>query len=313
MGAELEFTGFVALVRKRWRLFLLVAAASAAVGAVISMPAIMRPRYKSTAVVFPVNLGSYSEESRTDQLLQLLESNSIRDSLIRRFDLGRVYEVDTAEKGGRFALYNEFKERVEVEKTKYESVRIDVLDEEPVRARDLVVGMLDQVNLLARRLQREKSAEVLAIAEREMAEARHRLDSVGARLDTLRRRTGLLSYEAQTNEVTRGYMRILSSGGSAAARDEARSLLRSLGERGGEFRSLSDLAGAYLAQFIDRQVQYERARTDMNKELTYTNVVVYPEVSDKKVWPVRWLVVLISVASASLLCFVLLLWRERNA
>jgi hypothetical protein len=49
---------------------------------------------------------------------------------------------------------------------------------------------------------------------------------------------------------------------------------------------------------------------DVTKELTYTNVVVYPEVSDKKVFPVRWVIVSSVTFSALFLCFVLLLWRD---
>ncbi|MEZ4740574.1 MAG: hypothetical protein R2818_14730 [Flavobacteriales bacterium] len=64
----------------------------------------------------------------------MLQSNSIRDSLIKQFDLAKVYDVDTTSDGGYFVLYNEFLERVEIAKTQYESVTIDVTDEDPVRA-----------------------------------------------------------------------------------------------------------------------------------------------------------------------------------
>ncbi|MCB0764211.1 MAG: hypothetical protein KDB84_05875, partial [Flavobacteriales bacterium] len=49
---------------------------------------------------------------------------------------------------------------------------------------------------------------------------------------------------------------------------------------------------------------------DVTKELTYTNVILYPEVSDKKVYPVRWLIVAIALLSSLALCFVLLAWRH---
>ena len=39
-------------------------------------------------------------------------------------------------------------------------------------------------------------------------------------------------------------------------------------------------------------------------------MIVYPEVSDRKVFPVRWLIVLMSVVSATLLCFVFVVWLE---
>jgi uncharacterized protein involved in exopolysaccharide biosynthesis len=129
---------------------------------------------------------------------------------------------------------------------------------------------------------------------------------VSTRLLALRQETGLLNYDAQTEEVTRGYMRMLGNGGSTSGRDEAKGLLKALGEQGGEFRALTDLAYAYRSIFIDRQNAYERSLTDVNKELTYTNAVVYPELPDKKVYPIRWLIVLIATGSAMFLAFVLL-------
>jgi capsule polysaccharide export protein KpsE/RkpR len=260
--------------------------------------------------VYPVNLNSYSIETRTDQLLQLLESNSIRDSLIKQFDLAKVYEVDTTANGGYFALYNEFNDRVEITKTRFESVQVEIVDENPVRARDLVNGMLKQVNLLARRLQREKSKEVLQIAERALAHERHKLDSVEVRLDTLRRTSGMLSYDAQAKELTKGYVRMLSSGASQAQKDAVLKMIRDMEEKGGEFRQLTELSDLFRGNYDRLLTEYEKVVNDVTKELTYTNVVVYPEVSDKKVFPVRWVIVSSVTFSALFLCFVLLLWRD---
>ena len=73
-------------------------------------------------------------------------------------------------------------------------------------------------------------------------------------------------------------------------------------------------AGIGITPFIARlkQIAHERTLTDLNKNLTYTNVVVYPERADKKVYPVRWLIVVGSVASACFLCLVLLMLRDRR-
>lgn len=311
MSAELDFTTFLRTARGHWRLFLGVAVAAAVISAVLSGPSFMPPRYKSTATVYPVNLNSYSIETRTDQLLQLLESNSIRDSLIKRFDLPAKYELDTTANGGYWALYNEFNDRVEISKTRYESVQIEVVDEDPRAARDMVLEMLRQVNLLARRLQREKSAEVLVIAERAMAHERHKLDSVEARLNVLRQEKGLLSYEAQVKELTKGLVRALASG-SASQRDALQARIRDLEEKGGEFRQLTELSNLFRQNYDRLLTDYERVVNDVTKELTYTNVVVYPEVSDKKVWPVRWLIVSTSTLAALFLCFVLLVWRDHR-
>lgn len=312
MGNELSFERFLALIKAKYRVFIVVGGLAALIGVVLSHPLFIKPRYLSMATVYPVNLNSYSIETRTDQLLQLLRSNSIRDSLIKQFDLQTVYEADTTQKGGHFALYNEFLERVEIGKTQYESVMIEVVDEDPVRARDMVNAMLRQVNLLARRLQREKSHEVLRIAERALAHERYKLDSVEARLDTLRKTSGLLAYETQAKELTKGYVRMLSTGASQGQREQVLSMIKDLESKGGEFRQLTELSNMFRNNYDRLLTQYENVVNDVTKELTYTNVIVYPEVSDKKVYPVRWLIVLLSTVSALLLCFLVLVWQDKR-
>jgi len=313
MSTDFTFQSALSVVRRHLRLFLLIGAVAVVLSSILSGPTFIKPKYLSTATVYPVNLSSYSIETRTDQLLQLLESNSIRDSLIVRFELGTKYEVDTTANGGYFALYNEFNDRVEISKTRYESVQIEIMDEVPVDARDMVNAMLEQVNMLARRLQREKSFEVLKIADRSLDHEKYKLDSVEARLDTLRRNTGLLEYDSQVKELTKGYMRMLGSGAGQAQKDAVLGMIKELEEKGGEFRELSELSDMFRINYDRLLTEHERVVNDVTKELTYTNVVVYPEVSDKKVYPVRWLIVLTATLSAIFLCFVLLLWRDQRS
>ena len=313
MAGEITFGRYAQVARHNWKTLAFVALVAVVVATVASLPAFMPPKYMSRATVYPVNLNSYSIETRTDQLLQLLQSNSIRDSLIMQFDLATVYDVDTTVDGGYFAMYNEFNDRVEINKTNFESVRIEIVDEDPVRARDLVNAMLKQVNLLARRLQREKSNELLVIAERSLVHAQAKLDSVEARLDTLRVRDGILDYESQVRELTKGYMRMIQSGAPVSRIEEVQGLMKDMEEKGGEFRQLMELSNFFRANYDRLLTEYERMVNDVTKELTYTNVVVYPEVSDKKVYPVRWLILLLTTVSAVFLSFLLLIWRDQRS
>ncbi|MCC6841242.1 MAG: hypothetical protein IT230_13875 [Flavobacteriales bacterium] len=309
--APLHFRPTLALVQRHWRLFAGVTALAIAISAVLSGPAFIKPRYRSQAVVYPVNLNSYSIETRADQLLQLLESNSIRDSVIARFNLADHYRIDTAASEGHAALYGMYRERVSINKTRYESVDLQVTDEDPVLARDMALEVLRQANLLARRLQRHSSAELLEVFRLGAANTRERMDSVETRLDTLRKAHGLLDYTAQTEEFSKGYARALAANaGQAKLAMEER--LRGLEDHGGEFLRLTLLNELLVEEYGLLQEKERQALLDVNKELTYTNLVVYPEVADKKVYPVRWLIVATSVVAAVLLCYILVFLREQN-
>jgi capsule polysaccharide export protein KpsE/RkpR len=306
MSEPLSFSSVLALLRAKWRTLLLIGVLAAAASAIFSGPSFIKPRFRSSAIVYPVNLSSYSQETRSDQLLQMLESNSLRDSLIRIHHLPEHYRIDTTHAPGLFYLHGLYKERVSISKTRYESVQIEIEDEDPRVAQRMVIDLLAQCDTMALRLHREKSREVLVIARGELEDLWKQLHDVEVRLDSLRQQTGLLNYSAQTEEVTRGYMRMLSSGGGGAAgKAEAKALLKALGERGGEFESLSQLAKAYRELYVEKEEAYNRALTDVTKKLTYTNVMVYPEVADKKIFPIRWLIVVAVTASAVFLALLL--------
>lgn len=302
--AEFSFARAWDLVNENKITFTVVGVLAIALTAFFSGPNFIQPRYLSSAIVYPVNLQSYSSETRTDQLLQLFESNSIRDSLIAKFDLWKAYEVDSTEQNAYFMLYNEFNDRVTISKTRYESVQIEVEHEAPDTAQLMVLEMIHQLNRLARRLQREKSVELLKIAERAMKHEKVKLDSVEAQLGKMRDQYGLLEYEAQTEELTKGYVKALITSPSKAER--IKSMLDELKAKGGEFRTLTGLSDAFRTNYDRLLSEYELAVNDVTKELTYTNTVLYPEVPDKKVYPVRWLIVVLGLVSALFLCYVLL-------
>ena len=87
-----------------------------------------------------------------------------------------------------------------------------------------------------------------------MVKATTGFDPLEARLNVLRETTGLLNYDAQTEEITRGYMRMLAGNAPSASREEARRMLTALGDHGGEFRNLTDLSN----MFRDIYVKYGR-------------------------------------------------------
>ncbi len=307
MDEPLNFNRTFSVAGRHWRLFLAVGAGAVVLSAIFSGPRFLKPRYRSQAVVYPVNISTYSIESTTDQLVQLMASNSIRDSVVHKFGLVKHYGLDTSTAEGRSILQYLWQERVSIEKTRFESVDLEVTDEDPVLARDMVLEVLHQTNLLARSIQRHNSGELLQVVDMDLARTRQKLDSVEKRMDQLRTQDGLLDYEIQTKEVTRGYF---AAGG--ARQNEIAGRLKALEDHGGEFLRLSTLNEQILEEYAKKLAQQRQVQLDLNKELTYSNLVVRPEVPDKKIFPVRWLVVLISTVAALLLCYVLVFLRDQQ-
>ncbi len=311
MTEPMDFLGTWNLVKRQWRLFVGVGAVAILLSTVLSGASFIKPQYRSRAVLYPVHISTYSIETTSDQLLQLLESNSIRDSVVARFNLVEHYKVDTARAGGRALLELTYNERVRINKTRYESIDIQVYDTDPVVARDMVREIIRQTDLLARRLQRESSSKMLAVVRLGLANTKRQLDSVEVRMTELRKTSGLLDYYAQTREYSRGYVQALSAG-NRASKEEVAGMLKDLEEHGGEFIRLQSLNDELLQDYRKQLGQERQVMLDLGKELSYSSVVVEPEVADKKAYPIRWLIVLISTASALLLCYVLVFLRAQG-
>lgn len=112
-------------------------------------------KYMSTAIIYPANSHTRSDiignpqfgyETETEQLLQLLESKSMRQRTIDEFDLISYYEVDTTIRGWRSRLDLKYIDDVTFSRSKYLSVIINVRTKDPELSAKIANFQIDEVN-----------------------------------------------------------------------------------------------------------------------------------------------------------------------
>jgi uncharacterized protein involved in exopolysaccharide biosynthesis len=298
----------------RRKFHLLVIVASAVVLAFIfSGETFIKPKFKSSAVVYPVNIIPYSMESPTEQLLQLFHSADVRAMMIKRFDLADHYHISQKNPAAQTLLNNTYDENFLVHKTEFESIKIDVCDENPDTAASMVNGLINCVDQKARMLQREKTKEVVKIFHDQLALKQKQIDSLENINNELRVRYGLLDYKSQSKEVTKSYLKTLSSNAGRSQAREIDSLKRNLEEKGGEQISVTEQLDGLRKSYNEIHGEYDKAISDLTKELTYSNVVAKPFPADSKCYPIRSLIVLISALSALLLGLLLFVILDRRS
>lgn len=301
---EFNFKSLVDLLIARWKVFLIVAVIGAAVGTVISLPAFMTPKFKSVAVVYPVNTMTYSDESETEQLLQIFESSSVRDSIIEKFDLYEKYDIERGAPSSRYYLLEEFNDRFTVSKTLYESVRLEVYDEDPDLARAMADEMLHRVNEKFNLLANERGRNLARSFKSQMDYQSTVIDSIETMVSTISTEKGLVEYEAQSRELVRGYVESLR-GGSNAFKDEIKNLMSNTRESGSVVRMLQQVSKEAVERRSQIEERYLFWREYEFRDINYIDIVVSPETPDKKAWPVRWLIVVLSTGAALLLALVM--------
>jgi len=304
---------FIFTVIKKYRIHLvLVAVASIILSVIFSSETFIKPKFKSTAVVYPSNLVPYSTESPTEQMLQLFESEDIRDGLIKDFNLFEHYDIDTTQKYPLTALYGQMSENIKIDKTKYESVEIEVLDTDPFIAKRMVDSLLANMHKKAQALQRQKSIEVVVILKNQLDLKRQEMDSMEAELKNIRENYGILDFEEQVRAFSRVYYTELAGGrvgqNSTRPMDKA---MKNMMAKGGDYLSLKEHLWRIRGTYNDLKVQYENSVKDLTKELTYSNLITRPVAAEKKSSPVRSLIVLLFTSSMLLLALIVIFLLEK--
>jgi len=306
-----SITYFIKLIIKWKKQFIIVTIATTLISALFSSKWFIKPKYKSFAIVYPANLNPYSSESKSEQMMQLFESADIQNSVIKKFDLAKHYDIDTTKAAGMSQLMNEYESNISVSRTDYESILIKVLDTDPKIACDMVKEIINSFNEKAKTLQREKSKELLEVRRKQLSDRKKELDSVNVLIQNLRTNYGLLDYGSQVKEFTKGYIKSMTSSGKSNFK-EIDQMIGNLQQKGGEFYTLTRVYDGILNSYNETKVEYDNTLTDLNKELTYVNKVTGPNIADKKSYPIRWLIVLISLLSVNILVLVIIVFQDRK-
>jgi len=290
-------------VLNKWKTHLLIIVVIAALlAAIFSGPAFITPLYKSYAVAYPANVEPYSEESETEQMLQILNAQDIKDSIIKKFDLARHYEIDSNYKYYKTALMYEYKEKVSISKTPYESVQIEVLDKDPDTAMLMVSSILDFYNKKVRKMHVSKYAEVIDMYENQLQRKRNTLDSLKTLMIELGTEHGLIQYESESQEIMRGYLKtVYGNNASQINTKEVERLFVNMQNYGGQLVEVVKMIENEATSYVNVKIDYEMALRFYNSDLTYSNIVTHPFPADKKSYPIRWLVVVVVALAAFVL------------
>lgn len=304
----------VEIVIKYKKHLAIIGVASVLLAVIFSSEYFIKPRFKSTVVVYPSNLVPYSTESPTEQLLQLFESDDIRDDLIKDFDLFNHYEIDTNQKYPLTMLHGQMKENIQIDKTKFESVEITVWDNDPVVARDIADSLLAKLDKKARALQREKSAEVVVINKNQLDLKKAEMDSMEIELMKIREQYGILDFGDQVKSFSRVYYEEMAAGraGQISSGRPMDKTMNALLNKGGDFVSIREHLWRVRGSYNDYKILYENSLRDMTKELTYSNVITKPVAAEKKSYPIRSLIVIMFTGAMLALSFIILVVYENS-
>ena len=269
------------ILKWKWHIIIITVAA-AICGAVFSSSTFITPLYKSEAVAYPANINPYSDESETEQMLQIINSQSIMDSIIEKYDLWTDYKIDRNYKFAKTYMINEYQSKIKISKTPYEAVSITVSDKDPFVACNIAKDILNFYDQKVQDIHKKKNREVVEMYAYQLKQKQAGIDSLMQQLSNLSTQYGVLDYPGQSREVTRSFL-----SGSAKASE----LKDNMAQYGPQTIDLAAKIEAEATSYTEIKADYEQELRFLNSDFTYSNIVTEPFPSDKKAYPVRWVVV----------------------
>ncbi len=289
------------LILKWFKLLFIIQIAAILLSAIFSSSTFITPKFKSWAVVYPANITSYSDESLTEQMVQVLDANQIRKSIIDQFRLYEHYKVDSSKRYAQTKINRLYKRNVSVSKTLADAVRVEVLDKDPEIAKQMVDAILEGYSLKIKSLHERRYAETVGMWDRAVARKLFTIDSLKSRLHYLATQEGLIDFGSQVSEVVKGYLGTVEGGLTKVDKKRVDALKEKIDEKGGELIIVMDRLKYESGLLNNLVAAYDIALADFDRQETYVDVIESAYVSDKKDRPIRWIIVLGSMLSAAVI------------
>lgn len=321
------FSGIILKVfLKYFKHFAIIAIIAILLSSIFSSSYFITPLYKSTVILYPTASNSISkvllsenfnnskdilefgEVEQTEQMLQVLNSNKIRDKIIEKYDLLGHYGIKKNDKFKMTNLYEEYEDKFTFRRTEFMAVKITVYDKNPQFASDMANDVAELVDSTINIMQKEIAKKAFIIVEEEYDKLKREVEFKEDSLTVLRG-FGVHDYESQSEMFNRQLAIELAKGNKAGVK-RLDQKLEILAKYGGPYVSLRDALEHDKKRLSELRAKYDEAKVDASESLPHKFVVSNAYKAEKKTYPIRWLIVVLSTLASLFLSMLVFAFIE---
>lgn len=181
-------------------------------------PKFITPQYKATVIFYPTTNTSLSttilaepgtqgysvlqfgDDEDAEQLLQILNSDDMKNHVILKYELAAHYWLDTSKTISMLSLRNMFSKNLEIKQTEYKAIQVTVYDYDAKLAAEMANYIARYADEKKSDIQKIKAKEALNIIEEEYNKQVKMMDSLSTMLSKLRN-LGIYDYFEQSSQL----------------------------------------------------------------------------------------------------------------
>ena len=293
-----------------------------AVIASVTVSFLIRPKFKSSVILFTTASSStsqslvtlntqkneflkFGEDEDIEQFMQMLMSTEVQKIICAKYDLFNHYRIPTNTTYPQTKLYKEYKSNVKIFRTEFMSIGIDVYDESADTAVLIANDIAKYADSLFTTIKKVRAQKAYNIVEQEYLAQKEKIKFYEDTLKSLNN-IGVLDVEKQTEMYSQQYVTALISGNTRVFND-VESRLKTLETYASTYNILQDQVESANLQLALIEAKYREVKIDLEENLPNIYIVNAAEKAEKKATPIRWLIVSVSTICSLLLAIVVLL------
>lgn len=312
----------VQFIYRRWKIFFGVVIIAGIVSSIVSMS--ITPKYESGVILFPASSTSVSksllssntssksdvlhfgEDEEAERLLQVLNSSRLMNKINSRFNLIQHYNIDTMKSEypkTKFARI--YKDNFTFKRTKFMGIEINVMDEDPLMAAKMANYAAEALDSIMNSMYQHRAQKAFNIVKNEYFSLRNDILQMEDTLNMLRK-YGVYEYEKQAEVYSAAYADAIANNNNNAANTLERKLTK-LGKYGGDFYAITQFLEFEKEKLSDLKARFKEAKVEANRYIPYVFIVDQANVAEKKSYPIRWLIVVVTIISSVIGALIIML------
>lgn len=309
------------LIWKNRKLFIIVGILAAVISSVASF--MIPVKFKSVASMFPAKTTSLSivergipahgvelfgEEEEGERMLAILNSSALMNIIINKYALFKHYKIDVKSATKNDQMAAAIREHIQFQRTRYGSVDIIVWDANPDTAYLIANDIARNFDVVKNNMIAESQKQNYLSMEKDYKDL---LSQVKAIQDTMTRyeNMGVVSDEEPWAALIEQETEAMKQGGKML--EEVRAKMEANRKYHSIYRSYFTKSPFLIKRTEALKSNLDQLKADMTSSMSHKYVIDYAAASDKKAYPVRWLVVVVSTVSTIFLLLTLLVILQK--
>ena len=321
---DFETTDLIVYLWKKKIPLIIITLAAAVISTLVSFT--ITPMFRSSVVLFPasespvsksllqtnyqdrVGILGFGDELQLERILQVLHSDDIRNHIIDKYELMVHYDIDPLGVFPQTKLYGEYSSNIKFKRTEYNSIVIEVMDKDPQMAADIANDISTLVDSTMNTMKMNRAMKAFELVEREYNQARQRVKELNDSVSYYNRK-GVVSYDRQIERYTEAYSMAIAEENYGAA-DRIDKLIREFREYTGPFQYYWELRMSEMLRLRDLTAKYIEAKAETELALSHVFILDKAYRAEKKAYPKKSIIVMVSTLSAFMLAVILFLFFE---